>query len=232
MKQLSTIGLEQVILTLFKRASDNKIRASLSTIANIVNSDKDKVRYAIDNLIEDNKVHKYEDTQSTYYSVVNDIEVDMLLHELSPKLFNSNLTPKHYAVIKVLQRYCISENNAHKSDFIISQCQFIDAIKINDSVELRGIMGDLIESNTYYKYIGSSPLGYWIPLSSDKDHNSNRNNRLYTAIVRTIKNGTAPSLIYSMINEAKQSYQDVLENQQRHQFNSEKTNITHYGDDL
>jgi len=84
-KSLSTIGLEVLVLTLFKRSSDNKVRASLQVIADILTNEgskttKDQVRYAIDELLEQGKITRHQDGAGLYYSVVADTEALLKLH--------------------------------------------------------------------------------------------------------------------------------------------------------
>ena len=96
-KSLSTIGLEVLVLTLFKRSSDNKVRASLQVIADILTNEgskttKDQVRYAIDELLEQGKITRHQDGAGLYYSVVADTEA--LLKYAQDKNIKLNILEK------------------------------------------------------------------------------------------------------------------------------------------
>lgn len=108
-KQLHTIGLEQVILSLFKEASNNKIRASLSIISDLLNqrgtnTTKDKVRHAIDNLIQDGKIARKEDVQGGYLTVLDNID-DLLTTHREKRNVRTPATPVVYKMYDYMKDF-------------------------------------------------------------------------------------------------------------------------------
>lgn len=165
-------------------------------------------------------------------------QLDIFSEEVyqKPKLFKKERDMhRKGALIYVLENYCVGEENKKKAEelmpLINDRLMRYDMMIENDA-EIRRLVRDLRNSEIYMRVIGSTTTGIWLACKSDElDPNAYLKSRVLTAIETYIRNGGNLDAIYKEANDLKMKKFPV-DNQTRHQFNTESTLIKRYSDDL
>ena len=151
-----------------------------------------------------------------------------------PKLFTKGeLNHKHYTIINVLESKCVEYKNKFKAEEMLPIVnERLAHGSIKDAFELRILLKDIKNSETYLRIVGSTSSGTWLACESDEvDPNKYMKSRTTSSLETCIKNGVDINYFFQVLNELKSKYYPE-NNQIRHQFNSEKTIIKRFSDDL
>ena len=150
-------------------------------------------------------------------------------------LFEKDIKHKEGAVIRILEEHAVGYENKKKADWMLPRVNEILSrydMRIKDDFELRMLIKKLRGSETYMRVIGSTSAGTWLACNNDEvKANSYMISRIESSIITALKNGIEISLFYEILNKMTKPNMPV-DNQTRHQFNTEKELIKRYSDDL
>lgn len=155
--------------------------------------------------------------------------------EINRSLFEDSVSHKQGALIWVLEHHCVGEEQIMKAadmlplvnDRLVRYGQ-----KIKDAFELRLLVKKLKNSERYLRKIGSTSAGVWLACKDDsKDANGYMISRTISSMETSIKNGVDINVFYNALNDLKEKYYPC-DNQERIVFNTEKSEIKRYSDDL
>lgn len=155
--------------------------------------------------------------------------------EIKPNLFTEKIDHKEAAIISVLERHAVGYRNKRKADWMLPRVNEILQrynMRIKDDFELRMIVKKLRTSETYMRVIGTTSAGTWLACNDDEvQANSYMTSRIESSIKTALRNGVGIDYFYKMLNNLANPNMPV-DNQTRHQFNTEKKTIKRYSDDL
>ena len=158
---------------------------------------------------------------------------DFEIEEVKPKMFKKEIDYKLGAIIKVLEKHAVGYENRKKADWLLPHVNnLLNRGYVKDDFELRMLIKKLKNSSTYMRVIGTTSAGTWLACNDDEvKANSYMTSRIESSIKTALKNGVEITYFYKMLNEIQNPNMPV-DNQTRNQFNTEKTVIKRFSDDL